>query len=36
MNKHLSSRGIVVDDLFSSVGDGLNLIYALEVRRVLR
>jgi hypothetical protein len=31
LNQHLSSRDIHIDDLYSSLGDGLNLIYALEV-----
>ncbi|KAI8843781.1 calponin homology domain-containing protein [Chytriomyces cf. hyalinus JEL632] len=30
MNQHLASKEIQIDDLFSSLGNGLNLIYALE------
>ncbi|KAJ3234481.1 hypothetical protein HDU78_005842 [Chytriomyces hyalinus] len=30
MNQHLASKDIQIDDLFSSLGNGLNLIYALE------
>ncbi|KAJ3242636.1 hypothetical protein HDU81_000081 [Chytriomyces hyalinus] len=30
MNQHLASKDIQIDDLYSSLGNGLNLIYALE------
>ncbi|KAJ3354322.1 hypothetical protein HDU83_005477 [Entophlyctis luteolus] len=30
LNTHLASKEIVIEDLFTSLGDGLNLIYALE------
>ncbi|KAJ3330267.1 hypothetical protein HDU76_006055 [Blyttiomyces sp. JEL0837] len=30
MNQHLASKDIHIDNLYSSLGDGLNLIYALE------
>lgn len=30
LNQHLSSKEIQLDDLYSHLGDGLNLIYALE------
>ncbi|KAI9337737.1 hypothetical protein BDR26DRAFT_863472 [Obelidium mucronatum] len=30
LNLHLASKEIVVDDLYTSLGDGLKLIYALE------
>ncbi|KAI8821131.1 uncharacterized protein EV422DRAFT_529276 [Fimicolochytrium jonesii] len=30
LNKHLHSHNIQVDNLYTSLGDGLNLIYALE------
>ena len=30
LNSHLSARSIVVEDLYTCLGDGLNLIYALE------
>ena len=32
LNSHLSYKGIVVYDIVSSLSDGLNLIYALEVK----
>ena len=31
LNAHLSGQGIVVDDVVKGLGEGLNLIYALEV-----
>ena len=34
LNTHLASREIVVDDIVKGLGDGLNLIYALEVTRI--
>ncbi|KAJ3091380.1 hypothetical protein HK102_000741 [Quaeritorhiza haematococci] len=30
LNKHLASKDIHIDNLYTSLGDGLNLIYALE------
>jgi hypothetical protein len=30
LNQHLSAKDIELDDLYSHLGDGLNLIYALE------
>ncbi|KAJ3140415.1 hypothetical protein HK100_009846 [Physocladia obscura] len=30
LNKHLAAHDVVITDLYSSLGDGLNLIYALE------
>jgi hypothetical protein len=35
LNAHLSAEKIVVDDIVKGLGDGLNLIYALEVTLVL-